>query len=203
MTLISGRDVYLCSTGSRQLNGDVTRRAKPIEPKPRAAPPVLSFIQIGETQSAIADDTGAQQRRRLNVLETVRQAIDKSGGRNGVFRVTAVDGPAGELRRVAEILATPATEFADAAGAMQPGYPDSIANRESLRLFSQRFDASHDLMTGNDGREPGLQLAFDHMEIGAANSTGRHAHQQLVSAGSRVGDVQVSERPAINRRRRL
>ena len=101
-----------------------------------------------QTQRAIPDDPGAEQRRRLLVVEAVRQPVgvrlvDQTG-----VGVAAVDVPAGERRGQAEVLLAAAAESAAAVGAAEPGDPDPVADGEPFGAGAERVDHADHLVPG-------------------------------------------------------
>ena len=76
----------------RDLRGDVGAAAEPVEAEPTAR------RQRGAQQRAVADDAGAQQRRKLAVAVAARQMVGESRGDRGEFGVAAVGVPTGVAR---------------------------------------------------------------------------------------------------------
>src|SRR4030095_8674406 len=60
----------------------------------------------GFAQSAIADEAGAEERCRCDVVEPAGEVEAESSVNDGEFRVTSVDGVTGELSVIAEILSS-------------------------------------------------------------------------------------------------
>jgi len=93
---------------ARNLGDDVRRSPEAVDAD--------GFRIPGKAIRAVADQPGAQQRRRLGVAVAVRERKAKALVRNRVLGVTAVQVVTGEARLLAEILASGAAEFACAAG---------------------------------------------------------------------------------------
>ena len=84
---------------------------------------------------------------------------------------------------------------------MQPGDADSLTGFDFLDATADLLDGPDDLMTGNQRRATNRQFTFDHMQVRAADTAGRHSHQQFVIRRRRYGDIDEFERPCINRLR--
>ena len=104
---------------NRNLAEDVGGGAEPVEAD--------ALGVADQAQRPVADQAGAEQRRRLLVGLAVgdREAVALVG--DGELRVAAVDVVAGEAGPVAEVLATAAAVAALAAGPAEPGDPDPVA----------------------------------------------------------------------------
>ena len=81
----------------RDLRDQVRRRAEAVESDARGV--------AGHAQRAVADQSRAQQRRGVHVIDACGQREAVVGAGNGVLRIAAVARVAGELRRVAEVFA--------------------------------------------------------------------------------------------------
>ena len=102
----------------RDLDDDVRGGAEAVEAEP--------FGIAGEAQRAVADQPGAEERRRLQVVVGVgkREAVALVG--DDPLRVAAVEVVAGEAGRLAEVLAA---GEAVAAGAVRPAEPRNTPSR--------------------------------------------------------------------------
>src|SRR5271156_2271041 len=87
-----------------------------------------------DAQTAKPNNAGAQQRRRVQIAESFRDAIHEVFGRGDVFGVPAVDGVAGESRGVAKILHPGAAVFAGAVGRVQPSNPHASSGKKAMGL---------------------------------------------------------------------
>jgi len=103
------------------------------------------------------------------------------GANDCVFSIAAVDGVTGKRGGIAEVLQTEVTIPASAIRSSHPGNADACADRKFLgsagRISSYNF--ADNLMSGDDSWATGWQVAFDDMQIGAANSTRTHPYQNL------------------------
>ena len=79
--------------GQGDLGRQVGRTAEPVDPEAAAG------RQLGPPQGPVADDPGAQQRRRLDVAEAVGQPVGEPLVDHRELGVAAVDVPPGERRR--------------------------------------------------------------------------------------------------------
>ena len=84
----------------------------------------------GHAQRAIADQPGAQQRCRLDVGVALGQGKAVAGFGGRVLGVAAIDLVAGELRRIAEVLAAGDAVGARSAGVAEPGNADPVSRAE-------------------------------------------------------------------------
>ena len=109
---------------------DVSGGAEAVEPDPLGV--------ADQAQRPVADQPGAEQRRRLHVRVALgdREAEALVGDRQ--LGVAAVDVVAGEAGAVAEVLAAAAAVAALAAGPAEPGDADPVADREALRALAPR-----------------------------------------------------------------
>jgi hypothetical protein len=72
---------------------------------------------------------------------------------------------------------------------MQPGDAHSRAHRKASRVGAVFRHYAHHLVARNEGRFARRQLAFDHVQVGAANAASMDPDQDLVAAGHRWGKV--------------
>src|SRR6185312_1166815 len=106
----------------RDLREDMGGGAKTIETD--------AFRLARETQRAIADQSGAHQRRRLDIAELGWDDETIALVRHGILGIAAVNVVAGEPRARAEIFAAGLAIRAFAAGPPQPGHANSVADRK-------------------------------------------------------------------------
>src|SRR5690348_13313510 len=137
---VARRSIDLDVPVSRNLNGDVRRRAESIESQPPA------FLDPREPQASKSNNSGAKQGRGLLIGKSLRNRVNKILRRNDVFRVTAIDGVSGERRTVAKIFFAPPAVFADAIRVVQPSDTNSRAERIAPRTFSQTLNDADNLM---------------------------------------------------------
>ena len=106
----------------------------------------------------------------------------KSRVPDGKLGITAVDGIAGEACAIAKIFAIGSTINAFAVRPAQPWNTDAVTGRKSFDALTDLFDASNDLMPG-DERQFGIrQLTIDNVKVGAANGTSGDTNEQLSRA---------------------
>src|ERR1700730_5923772 len=133
----------------------------------------------GFTIRAIAEHSGAEQRRNIDIVIFGRQTKTKSCVGNGELGVTAIDVVAGEARVVAKILAVRSTINAFAIRPAQPRNPDAVADREIFDALAGLLDAPDNLMSQNQRQLRVGQFAIDNMKIGPANGAGVNPDKQL------------------------
>jgi hypothetical protein len=167
----AAEDIDLAAEVARHLDRDVGGATEPPEAE---TPPGLN---PGSPVRSVADDPGAQQRRRLVRRDARGKPVGKILGHDGVVGIAAVGVPAGEEGGEAEVLSPGRAEAAGAAGAPQPGNSNAIALAETPRPRSQPRYAPHHLVPGNDLRPPWLEIPFHHVQVGAAHAADLDAHQ--------------------------
>jgi hypothetical protein len=113
--------------------------------------------------------------------------VGEVGADGGEVGIAAVDGVAGEDGVVAEILQPGAAKPAIAVDAADPGDADARADGE--RGGSTLDHLADDLMAGNDARLQRLEIAFDDVEIGAADAAGEDFEQDFAGLWLRARDV--------------
>jgi len=164
----------------------------------------LAFFDAGDAEAAKADDSGAQERSGVEIIEGGGDWKDKIGASQRVFGVASVDCVAGKGWRVAKVLfATPAVR-ASAIGAAEPGNPDAGWCRASLDRADEGvrpyvgiayFDyLADDLVAGDDSRVERREFAFHDVEVGAADSAGEDAEQDVAGVGRGRGNIFDSKR---------
>src|SRR5579862_2528812 len=137
MPLVARAGVHLSAPMPRYLNGDVGGGAKAIQPQPSSA------RYAGKPQRAEPDDARAQQRRGFEIVESFWNRVNKTLFGQGVLGITAIHGPAGEFRIVAEILFPRAAVFTRAVGGVQPCDADARSNLVLLSVFTQCLDSAN------------------------------------------------------------
>jgi hypothetical protein len=129
------------------------------------------------SQTAEADDPGAEERRGVEIVEIFRKRCNEIVASQCEFRVATVNRIAGEGRFVAEILAAQAAITAGAIGAADPRNAHASAHRK-LRCGSAG-DLSDDLVTRNQRPASYWQFPFDNVQIGPADATGPDPDQDV------------------------
>jgi len=95
---------------------------------------------------------------------------------------------------IAEVLHVMAAEPAIAVDPAHPGDADARSKQEVCGCAFHHL--ANDLMAGNEVRLDGREVAFDDVEIGAADATGNHFEQHL--AGLRLGPLDLFDRKPIS-----
>jgi hypothetical protein len=122
-------------------NSQTRRATKPKEPDS------LSRLDSRNSQAAKADDTGAQQRSNVCVIQARRQPKYEVCACENILGVATIHHITGENRLVAEILKAVMAVPAIAIDAAHPGNADA---RSHWQLWGRAFNYfSHDLMAGN------------------------------------------------------
>jgi hypothetical protein len=145
-------------------------------------------LRASDSEAAEADDAGAEERRDVGVVEFGKERVGEVGADEGVFGVASVDGVAGEGGVVAEIFFVAKTEGAGAVGATDPGDADAGAFGCAVDDFAD------DLVTEDEGFLNERQVAFEDVEIGAADSAGEDAEECVAVDDGGDGDVFDLER---------
>ena len=134
---------------------------------------------------AVAYQSRAEQRRRLQVVVVRRQLEAIAGIGDGELRKTAVNLVAGIAGAVAQVfppvLAIPAVSTA----AAQPGHAHALTRDETADAGAQRLDLTHDLVAWDQRQRRFSQFAVHHMQVGAADAAGGDSQQQLARPGLR------------------
>ena len=127
----------------------------------------------------IADEAGAQQRRRLGVAVALGQGEDVPFIGQVVLGEPPVQGVPVELRLVAQVFPSRPAVGALAAGPAQPGRPHPLAHAPSLNSLPHRHDLPHDLVPGNH-RQLGVgKFAVYEVQVRPANGAVPHPEQHL------------------------
>ena len=160
--------VDLASLPADDLGQDVRRRAEAVEADP--------LRLAAHPQRAIADQPGAQERRRLLIGLLARQGEAEALVGDHVLGIPAVDVAAGKAGAHAEVLAPRQALIALATGPAEPGHadPSTVGHR-----------ARDDLVSEDPRRLRDLHLAIDEVEVRAAHGAGVDAQQQLTGPGDR------------------
>ncbi len=157
--------------------------------------------QSSALQRPEADDPRAQQGRRFDIVVHLREGVGVRLVDDEILGIAAVDVPAGEEGRDAEILAIAPAEPTHAARAREPRHADAVAERETTRAVTQLLDGPDGFVTGHDVAPLRRQVAFGEVQVGAAHAARMHAHSHLTGSGHRVGPVDELERAVVDRPR--
>jgi hypothetical protein len=196
---VTGANENLRPACTRQLNRDMTRGPEAVQAQARTVPFIV--IDSCEAQTAITDDAGAKQRRRLSGFKVVGDVIGKGCRSKSILGITTVDSPTSKLRLFAEILTFRTTKLAGATGVIEPGKPHSITDSKISDSRTSRRDAAHNLVTGNQWRATFGKFAFNDVKVRSTNAARLNAHQQFVITRGRSDYVGNRERTFGNRPR--
>src|SRR5690242_892744 len=107
------------------------RGAKAVDAEPQR----LSGDRLaGHLQRAIANQAGAEQRRRFGIAVTFENGEDVARISDGVLGIAAVDLIAGEAWIVAEVLAAGAAVEAGAVGEAEPRHAYALTDGKASHL---------------------------------------------------------------------
>ena len=165
------------------LDREVGRRPEPEEPQATAG------LDAAQPQRPVADDAGAQERRRLDVAHPVGQGEGEVSPGCDSLGVPTVDRPPTEVGQLAQVLAAREALTAPAAGAGQPRQADPLTGAH---------DPPDDLVARDHRPLAHLDVAGDDLKVGAAHATRRHLDDHLARTGDGLFDV--AEREVVRRR---
>src|SRR5262245_17202773 len=113
---------------------------------------LLPRLRAGFFHRAVNRQPGAEQRRGFFKAQVVWKPRDVA--RFGFYELgeASVNHASGDLLLRAESLAPRRTEFAFAAGPMQPRHAHSVADFESGNAFADRRDGPRDFMSERQGQ---------------------------------------------------
>ena len=143
-------------------------------------------LRAGYTKAAEADDAGAEERGDVGVVEGVGEGEDEIGTDEGILGVASVDGVAGEGGVVAEVFFVAETEGAGAVGAADPG--DAYAGVCGEFGGGVFDDFADDLVAEGEGLMDEGKVAFEDVEVGAADSAGEDAKEDVIGGEGGAGD---------------
>jgi hypothetical protein len=142
-----------------------------------------------EAKRAVADQPGAEERRRLLVPIAVWDREAEALVRDGVLGEAAVQVVAGEASPLAEVLAARTAVAARAARPAEPRNPDAGA----------ALDGGADDLVAEDERELRIsQIAVRDVEVGATDAAGTDRHENLPCC--RLGLRQLARDERLRRR---
>lgn len=114
----------------------------------------------------------------MQVVESIAQRIGKVGAGDDGRGISSIDIVTGIDRIVAEVLATLEAESARAVGAAEPRNTDARTDGER-NAGRDGGDGADDLMPWHDRRAVWPEVAFDDVEIGAANTARSNRDEYL------------------------
>ena len=182
-----------CPPVSRNLNTNVPGCSKTVNPE------ISAGLNPGHAQTAESDDSGAQQRRGLQIGKAFGQRIHKVLMRHRELGEAAVIRVAGEFGKLAEILPLAAAIEAVAASFVQPWNAYSGPDLVLPGAGAHAFNHADDLMSGYDGAFTRRQLALKHMQVSTADAAGSDSHQDFIGAGNRRRHLREDHGIAFNR----
>jgi hypothetical protein len=162
-----------------------------------AQPPARRYG--GCEQRPVADDAGAQQRRRLLVLDLLGQGVGEPLVDQARVGVATVDVPAGEGGRRAQVLVAPAAVRAGAVGAAEPRHTDPVADGKPGRAGAERVHPAHDLVARRGGRTVRRQVTLGEVQVGAAHPATADPHSDLARARHRQLPFDAAQRAVVDR----
>ncbi len=152
-----------------------------------------------QTERPISDESGAQQRCGLNIVEPGRQHKAITFRRQRELRVAAVDMVAGEARLLAQIFPAAQAVGASFAGPSQPRHPDPVALAHALHVFTHGSHGGDDLVSGDQGEPRRRKLAVEDVKVGPADAARMHGEEHFALAGVRHRNaVQLKRRAGMH-----
>jgi len=147
----------------------------------------LSGLGACDAQAAEADDAGTEEWGDVGVVEGGGQRVDEVGTDEGVFGVATVDGVAGEGGVVAEVFFVAEAEGAGAVGAADPG--DAYAGVCGEFGGCAFDDFADDLVAEDEGLVEEGEIAFEDVQVSAADSAGEDAEKDVIGGEGGAGGV--------------
>src|SRR5207248_1093022 len=141
----------------------------------------------GEAQRAVADQSGAKERRDVQVGVPVREREAEALVGSGILGKAAVTVVARELRVLAEILEAGPTVAAVAVRPPEPRHADAPSVPNDLR---------RDHVSEHERELRPRELAVDDVQVGAADGAGLDPEEKLARAGLRLRDLRCAQRLA-------
>jgi hypothetical protein len=144
----------------------------------------LARLDSTQTQCAVADDPGAEERGCFFILEDRWEWIGKCCRNERILRISAIDLIAGKPGALAQVLAPARAKLADATRVLQPGNPDSLTDCPLTHVCA---DLAHDpdgLVTGNERERRSSQLTFNDVKIRPTDPADGDANQDF--SGTRL-----------------
>ncbi len=145
---------------------------------------------------SIADQPGAEQRRRLEVAVALGKCKGKPDIGDGILGVAAIELIAGEAGLRAEVLASRRAILAMTAGAAEPGHAHAFALALLVDTLPACCDRAHDLVARHHGQSRIGELAVDEVKIRSANAAGVNRDQHLAGTGRRAAALGPLQRSA-------
>src|SRR5581483_500095 len=141
MRLATSRNIYFTFPGVENRNSKMRGCAEAKETY------AISRFNTGHSQTTETNNTGAEQRSGVQVIEGGRQRKAKILSGGGVFGIAAIDSIASEGWRIAEIFQTATAIPAGPVNAPDPG--DANPRTHGKAPAPAIHHVGHDLMPGN------------------------------------------------------
>jgi len=152
----------------------------------------VARLNAGYSQTAKANDAGAEKRRGVQVVQFRGQFKNKVAARRGILRIAAIDGVSGEDRRIAEIFESTAAVRAISIDPANPGNTHARTERQLGR--SALHNVPDDLVARNERVLARRQFAFHDVQIRTADAASAHPKQNLTRCGLRLRSLFNGER---------
>jgi hypothetical protein len=166
-------------------------------PKPTKKQPAF-LRHRGSLERAVADQSSAQQRRDVFVIEVFGQRVCEVLRDNSIFRVPTINVVTGIPRVAAQILASTPAELAGAVHMLQPGDADPPPDPQAHHTVAGFVHSSNNLMAGDDRHPVRREIPLDNVKIGAANSADAYFHPNLARPRSRRVHFSLSQRQLLH-----
>jgi hypothetical protein len=148
-------------------------------------------LNAGDTQAAVADDAGAEEWSDLGGGHVGRERKGEVCADRCVLGITAVDGVSGKDRAVAEVLHRMAAIPAIAIDAADPG--DAGAGAEREFWSGSVDDFADDLVAGDDAGMDWRKVAFNDVQVSAADSAGEDFEENMAGLRLEAGNFLYRE----------
>jgi hypothetical protein len=125
----------------------------------------------------------------LIVCQLIRQRQGIFGFSQHKIRVASIDIEASELGIRAQVFFTALAKFADAASPVQPGDTNPLDRFETGDTFPQTSHATHDLVPNRQRQVGRVNIAFDGVQIGVADTAHLDLDQNLPRAWFWCGKI--------------
>src|SRR5581483_5833407 len=193
MRLGSREDVDLAASVPCDLQHDVRTRPETVQTK------ALARLRTRQTQCAVTDHAGAQQRRGVFVRKSAWQFARELYGHQHCFGVSAINIVSRELRVFAKVLPSAAAVGAGSVGRMQPHDTGTIALFEPAGPWTESINDAHHLVSGHNRFFVQRQIAFDDVQIGMTNAAAGNTDANLPGTGRWQGNVAHRKRRFLGR----
>jgi hypothetical protein len=122
----------------------------------------------GSLERAVADQSSAQQRRDVFVIEVFGQRVSEILRDNSIFRVPAINVVTGIARVAAQVLASAPAELAGAIYMLQPCDADPLPDLQAHYPVAGFVHSSDNMMARNDRHLVRRKIPLDNGVTGAA-----------------------------------